>query len=143
MPSPPEITKEQAATACFHWRLCHECLKRRHHMKHILLHVCMLLTLGIVAGNGVAGPDAPKGSITIERIADVKYPTEQAWSPDGKHIAFLWDAAGKQDLYLAQPGSAPVALTDFPVDPDILTSNITHFEWSTNDEIIFGKDGNL
>ena len=40
---------------------------------------------------------------------------------------------------MAQPGSTPVALTDFPVDPEILTSNISHFEWISADEIIFDK----
>src|SRR5258708_1346982 len=114
---------------------CCENLNRRHQMRLKPLPLCLLLSLGILPTAGVAGPDAPKGSITIARIADVKYPTEQAWSPDSKNVAFLWDAAGKQDLYLAQSGGAPVALTDFPVDPDILTSNITHFEWSTNDDI--------
>jgi hypothetical protein len=39
----------------------------------------------------------------------------------------LWDAAGKQDLYISQGSGAPVALTDFPVDSEILTSNITRF----------------
>jgi len=112
-------------------------------MKLTLVRIWLLLSLGIFPATGFAGPEAPKGSITIERIADVKYPTEQVWSPDGKHVAFLWDAAGKQDLFLAQPGGAPVALTDFPVDLDILTSNITHFEWSTNDEIIFSTNNNL
>src|SRR5258708_18991953 len=112
-------------------------------MKLTLVRIWLLLSLGIFPATGFAGPEAPKGSITIERIADVKYPTEQVWSPDGKHVAFLWDAAGKQDLFLAQPGGAPVALTDFPVDPDILISNIAHFEWVSATEIIFGKDNNL
>ncbi len=39
-------------------------------------------------------------------------------------VAFLWDAWGKQDLYVVTPGQAPIALTDFPLDPDILTSDI-------------------
>lgn len=90
-----------------------------------------------------AAPPPPKGSITIERIADVKYPTEQAWSPDGKTVAFLWDAAGKQDLYMSQGSGAPIALTDFPVDPDILTSNIAHFEWASSEEILFSTQGSL
>jgi dipeptidyl aminopeptidase/acylaminoacyl peptidase len=87
--------------------------------------------------------EPPKGSITIDRIADIKYPTDQVWSPDNKTVAFLWDAAGKQDLYISQGNGAPVALTDFPVDPEILTSNIGHYEWSSADEIIFSKDGSL
>ncbi len=58
-------------------------------------------------------------------------------------MAFLWDAAGKQDLYISQGGGVPVALTNFPVDPEILTSNIGHFEWASADEILFSKDGSL
>jgi dipeptidyl aminopeptidase/acylaminoacyl peptidase len=103
----------------------------------------LIFVLGFFPALRLSAQEIPRGSITIDRIADVKYPTEQAWSPDGKSVAFLWDAAGKQDLYMAQPGSAPVALTDFPVDPEILTSNISHFEWISADEIIFDKDGSL
>ena len=44
-------------------------------------------------------------------------------------MAFLWDAWGKQDLFVVTPGQKPVALTDFPVDPDILTSDIASFSW--------------
>ncbi len=90
-----------------------------------------------------AAAEPPRGSITIERIAAIKYPTNPAWSPDGAKVAFLWDAAGKQDLFVVTPGSAPVALTDFPVDPDLLVSDIGAFAWASNDEILFGKDGQL
>ena len=41
--------------------------------------------------------ETPRGSITIERISHIKYPSAPAWSPDGKSIAFLWDAWGKQE----------------------------------------------
>ena len=87
--------------------------------------------------------EGPRGSITIDRIAEIKYPTDQLWSPDNKSVAFLWDAAGKQDLYVSQGSGAPIALTDFPVDPEIYTSNIGHFEWATASQIIFSKDGSL
>src|SRR5262249_46698081 len=41
------------------------------------------------------------------------------------------------------PGQKPVALTDFPVDPDILTSDITAFAWVSSNEILFSRNGAL
>ena len=102
--------------------------------------VCLLCALAPVAASTAA---QPRGSITIDRIAAIKYPTNPAWSPDGTKVAFLWDAAGKQDLFVVTPGSAPVPLTDFPVDPDLLVSDIGAFGWASNDQILFGKDGQL
>src|SRR6202034_1058666 len=57
--------------------------------------------------------------------------------------AFLWDAAGKQDLFMVKSGGTPIALTDFPVDPDLLVSDIGHFEWASPEEVIFSKGGQL
>jgi dipeptidyl aminopeptidase/acylaminoacyl peptidase len=112
-------------------------------MKVRALPISVMVSFAILHGVRAIAQEPPRGSITIDRIADIKYPTEQAWSPDSKTVAFLWDAAGKQDLYMARAGEAPVALTNFPVDPEILTSNIGHFEWASSDEILFSKDGAL
>src|SRR5262249_17701709 len=90
-----------------------------------------------------ASAEPPRGSITIERISRIKYPSAPAWSPDGTSVAFLWDAWGKQDLFVVSPGQKPVALTDFPVDPDILTSDITAFAWVSSNEILFSRNGAL
>ena len=95
-----------------------------------------------LALTAMAAP-APRGSITIDRIADIKYPSEPEWSPDGKTIAFLWDAAGKQDLFAVKPGGSPTALTDFPVNPAMQQSDIGKFEWASDEQIIFAKDGSL
>lgn len=105
--------------------------------------LCVVVVAVSAAAAGVHGQQEPRGSITIDRIADIRYPTEARWSPDGKTIAFLWDAAGNQQLYMVRAGDAPVALTNFPVDPDLLVCDIGHFEWSGPDEILFSKDSQL
>ncbi|MBW4027413.1 MAG: S9 family peptidase [Acidobacteria bacterium] len=108
-----------------------------------VLPVCLLLLMGVGVVQATYAQEAPRGSITIDRIADIKYPTEAQWSPDNKTIAFLWDAAGKQELFMVRAGEAPIALTDFPVDPNLLVCDIGHFEWSSSDEIIFSKGNQL
>ena len=87
--------------------------------------------------------DVPHGSITIERIADIKYPSSPVWSPDGRAVAFLWDSGGKQDLFVSVEGKPPEILTDFPVNPDMLQSDIGQIAWSSVDELLFLKDGQL
>jgi dipeptidyl aminopeptidase/acylaminoacyl peptidase len=109
-------------------------------MKATSALLCSFMLIGVVMP---AAAEPPRGSITIDRIADIKYPTNPAWSPDGKMIAFLWDAAGNQELFVVTPGGTPVALTDFPVDADLQLSDIGSFAWVSNNEILFGKDGQL
>jgi dipeptidyl aminopeptidase/acylaminoacyl peptidase len=105
-----------------------------------MLYVAAALTLCLVQARAT---ETARGSLTIDRISRVKYPSAPAWSPDGTQLAFLWDSWGKQDLFVVAPGQRPVALTDFPLDPEIMTSDIGGFAWLSPDEILFSRGGGL
>ena len=105
--------------------------------------LALLIALCLLAAVTWPSAESPRGSITIDNIAAIKYPTNPAWSPDGSKVAFLWDAAGKQDLFVVSPGGAAVAMTDFTPDPDLLVSDIGAFAWVSNEQLLFGKDGQL
>ncbi len=91
----------------------------------------------------VASAQTSRGSITIDRIAEIKFPSSPAWSPDGEMVAFLWDAAGTQDLFVVKPGEEPVRLTDYPPNPHTLVSDIGSLAWVSSNEIWFSKNGRL
>ncbi len=63
------------------------------------------------------------------------------WSPDGKHVAFVWDRAGIQNLYVADPASptaAPKALTSYD------SGALGNAFWSKDGQrLYFSRDGDL
>ena len=76
----------------------------------------MLLSLAALTCSwAVLAQVAPHHPITIDQLIDIKHPSDPIWSPDGRHIAFVWDRAGVSNYYLtdASGRSQPVALTSF------------------------------
>jgi hypothetical protein len=75
--------------------------------------------------------------VTIESLINIKHPSNPVWSPDGKHIAFLWDRADVVNLFLANADGMgdPLALTSFP------DGKVTDVFWSKDGTTIYFSEG--
>ena len=84
------------------------------------------------------GPAAHK--LSIEDLIEIKHPSDPVWSPDGKHIAFIWDRADVRNLYVvsADGQGKPLQLTSFP------DADVHDFFWNeASDNIYFPHEGDL
>ena len=101
--------------------------------------VGMFIVLASAAGAQAQSRSA-KPHLTIEQLIEIKHPSNPAWSPDGKHIAFIWNRADIRNLYVisSEGHGQPVALTSFP------DGNVNDFFWSEDsDALYFPHDGDL
>jgi dipeptidyl aminopeptidase/acylaminoacyl peptidase len=108
-------------------------------MKQIL---AALTAAMLVIAIRVASPAASEAHrLTIEQLIDIKHPSDPLWSPDGRHVAFVWDRAGVSNLYLADAdghGAPPVALTTYP------QGQLSGAFWSHDGRVLyFPHDGDL
>src|SRR2546427_372081 len=101
----------------------------------------ILMTLTVFAGPVVlAAPPAPaQGLLTIDALIDIKHPSQAAWSPDGEQVAFVWDRAGVQNVYVAGSGQG---------EPRALTAHasglVAGLFWSGDSRsVYFERDGDL
>ena len=101
----------------------------------------VLAVLLSLAGAGITfAQQAAAKQLTIEQLMDIKHPSDPVWSPDGSHVAFLWDRAGVTNLYVASADGSgdPAALTKF-TDGHLETTF-----WNKNSKTIyFERNGSL
>lgn len=75
--------------------------------------------------------------LSMSDVLGVKYLGKWEWSPDGKHIAFIWDDGGLRDLYIVEPGiSGPRRLT-------AAKAAVSDFVWTGTGDIIAVVDSAL
>lgn len=97
-----------------------------------LVGACLGLT-GAAASRAAAG-------LSIDTLVDIRHPSLPVWSPDGRHVAFVWDRAGVQNLYVVEASgtAAPVARTTFA------GGDLGQPFWSTDGQALYvSADGDL
>src|SRR5258706_13652809 len=105
---------------------------------HLLIAFSLLIAVGLTVAARQTSPSA-NGRLTIEKLIDIRHPSNPVWSRDSKRVAFLWERAGVTDLYVVpSDGSAkPVAITTGGGAPN-------GFFWSADSKwLYFNRGGEL
>lgn len=110
-----------------------------------------IATLALAAQVACGGPSAPPGpdtaapaittSLTLEHLLDIRHPSQATWSPASDRVAFVWDRAGVQNIFVVEPSAttpSPAMLTSF--DEGLLDL----VGWTADaGAVLFAKDGDL
>jgi len=110
-------------------------MARRSKVVEIMLVVALSFVPCAAAQDG-----AKSAKLTIEQLVEIKHPSDPAWSPDGRHVAFTWDRAGVANLYVANADGhgQPVAVTSFT------EGQIEQAFWAEDSQTVyFPHDGHL
>src|SRR5262249_1514245 len=66
--------------------------------------LALVLTISAVATIGSQSPR--RGGLTIAQLIDIRHPSNPMWSPDGRHVVFVWDRAGVSNVYVVDLSAA-------------------------------------
>src|SRR5262245_50706452 len=109
-------------------------------MKRLLLCSLVIAPLSVAAWFVVhAAAQAPPAGkpLTIEQLIDIRHPSSPMWSPDGRHVAFVWDRAGVSTVYVSDLSGAPRELSG-------AGASLANAFWSSDGRaLIVSKDGDL
>jgi dipeptidyl aminopeptidase/acylaminoacyl peptidase len=77
-----------------------------------LLVAAVLALFALLATRPATAADPAPGALTLETLLAIRHPSRAVWSPDGQKVAFGWERAGVEDVYVvAAGGGAPIPLT--------------------------------
>jgi dipeptidyl aminopeptidase/acylaminoacyl peptidase len=105
---------------------------RWNHCQRLLLLATLIFVVGALA------QQTPR--LTIDQLIDIKHPSSPVWSPDGRHVAFLWDRADVVNLCMANSDGKgqPLALTSYP------DGKVGDVFWSHDGSTVyFSRNGDL
>jgi len=102
--------------------------------------VVLALALGFGAFAVRAAQPQPRRGLTIEQLVDIRHPSNAMWSPDGRHVVFVWDRAGVSKGYVVD-----AAGTGAPGELSAAAgAQLTGAFWSTGGRaLMIPKNGDL
>jgi dipeptidyl aminopeptidase/acylaminoacyl peptidase len=107
----------------------------------VLSLVTAMALVGFARGHSAGGP-----AFTIEQMVNIKFPSEPIWSPDGRHIAFMWDEGGVYSLYLvsAAGDDPPLKLMTYPWSEVSSQGSVPPAIWSKDGATLYyPQEGHL
>ncbi len=76
----------------------------------------------------LASASQSQGTLDVELLLEIRHPSGAVWSPDGSRVAFVWDRAGVQNLYVVDRASG-------------IVEPLTHFDSALMSEPFWSADG--
>src|SRR5262249_44089065 len=87
----------------------------------------------------VAQRSSSPAAVTIDQLIDIKHPSAPMWSPDGRHVLFVWDRAGVSNVYVADASGAQA-----PRELPAAGSGLNGAFWSRDGQsLMLPKNGDL
>src|SRR5437899_2735125 len=83
------------------------------------------------------------GSLTIDQLIDIRHPSTPMWSPDGRHVVFVWERAGVAKIHVADAAISG-ALAEAPRELSAAGTQLNGAFWSTDGRaLMVAKNGDL
>lgn len=102
--------------------------------------VLVLLSVFVAREHATKARTSGAQRLTIEQLMKIKHPSQPLWSPDARHVAFVWEEGGVGNLYVADADGqgSPKALTSFP------DGEVGDAFWANDSQsLYFPHDGDL